>query len=110
MSLLLSVRCPTTQLDNGVLEYRDIDSMVTLEPKHNDFRIATCNTGYDLQGVEETRCLVGAWEDELPICLEGEIILAFYKHCLNIVLRPVPFSMYIIVLFQVETYSRGCSQ
>ncbi|KAJ8038237.1 Sushi, von Willebrand factor type A, EGF and pentraxin domain-containing protein 1 [Holothuria leucospilota] len=64
------IRCSTTQLDNGVLEYRDIDSRVTMEPKHNDFRIATCNRGYNLQGAEETRCLVGVWVDELPICLE----------------------------------------
>ncbi|KAJ8038235.1 Sushi, von Willebrand factor type A, EGF and pentraxin domain-containing protein 1 [Holothuria leucospilota] len=71
LSNCIEIRCPTTQLDNGVLEYRDIDSRVTLDPKHTDFRIATCNTGYDLQGAEETQCLVGEWEDELPVCLEG---------------------------------------
>ncbi|KAJ8038259.1 Sushi, von Willebrand factor type A, EGF and pentraxin domain-containing protein 1 [Holothuria leucospilota] len=62
--------CPFIRLDNGRSEYRDNDNIAISDPKHGDFRIATCNRGYYLQGEAETQCWDGQWIDELPTCQE----------------------------------------
>ncbi|KAJ8038248.1 Sushi, von Willebrand factor type A, EGF and pentraxin domain-containing protein 1 [Holothuria leucospilota] len=62
--------CRSIQLEHGKFDYRKITNRVTSNPRHGDFRTATCDTGYHLHGAEETQCWDGRWKKKLPICIE----------------------------------------